>query len=826
MTISLEAISFNHVHDPASATRDAFTIRKNQIADVTVPEWKRATTLPGDSPALYTIGQLSENRLTIKAQFGRQNADPSSVEVHAVGKSGNVLGDVKSRTITFENGLSAVELFELETPQPNPGVGVWDIAWDWLVEGTLLQTTEHRIYTIVKPPEAPWGQPGSSFPGFQVPWTEVLEHACRQAAGAKNADDAAAKLTGWVYSLGVSKLGYDDYGSGSSHFTIGGMRTFKCTKFLELLAGGLVPRGRVNCTDCATILSSFANILGCNLTQSRIGFEFETNRIQKIGLDSPVRQPFKFHEVAWKFPPEGAPSVYDCCLRLDGDANPADDHFSPTLAINLPMGVPARSGYHFRLIAPTNGGEACQESRKTRLRRKIDGRTATRVTVDPKQRRRLEQEHDFSAWKGTPKQNCCSRHKKQIVSSEVASTSDRQLFLKNYSFNKGLQSPAGWTAGHIESFEAGPDPLRLTDVVWSSNGCSEAALRVLTYECSSLTSARSFLLDLLAEFELPGIKRRLDFVVGCKQVKIGDIAFAGADDLVLLFARANNVILIQNVGRTFVPVSGFAHELDSDMTSSPNSKTAHMIEMEEFHVSNEQIRVGEDIPIHTKAGFVTKEKETLLKFFAPSGHVLLRGDDLLYRPLTGGDQSVTILAYKAPGETARQVLKLFVELPASSQETECSKLDNPNKEEENVMPDITGTWSSIRPTNNGKDSADMTVDGYIEISKPFGRGEIRGFYRDSRPHSETKEMKGHFTSILPNSYNIELSHAMGEGVTRYYYGQLVAIDGNDDFGVQIVAGRYSDVVDDTHDSDAPGAPDPVGALDSGQENGTWVATKP
>ena len=46
MTISLEAISFNH--DPVSTARDAFTIRKNGTEDVAVPEWTRGKTLPQD----------------------------------------------------------------------------------------------------------------------------------------------------------------------------------------------------------------------------------------------------------------------------------------------------------------------------------------------------------------------------------------------------------------------------------------------------------------------------------------------------------------------------------------------------------------------------------------------------------------------------------------------------------------------------------------------------------------------------------------------------------------------------------------------------------
>lgn len=831
MTISLEAISFNH--DPVSATRDAFTIRKNQIADVTLPEWKRGTTLPADSPALYTIGQLSENRLTIKAQFSRQTADPSDVQVHAVGRSGNVLGDVKSRNISFKNGLSEFELFELDSPQPNPGVGVCDIVWDWFVGGTFLQTTEHRIYTIVKAPEAPWGQQGSSFPGFQLPWTEVLEHSCRQATGARDEDEATAKLTRWVNALGQSKLKYDDQGGGCSRFTIGNMSVFKCTSFLDALNNGHGTRETVNCNDCATILSSFANILGCELQQSRIGFEFKTNLIQKIGSVVPAEQPFKFHEVAWKFPASGSPAVFDCCLQLDGDNDLTDDNFSPILGINLPMGVPTGTGYLGRLIKDTPRGRACREWRNTRIQRKIDdGGILRRVGIEPTQLRVLSDEYEFPSWQGPQPSDskcACGQGRHEVVASDGPSTSDQSLFLKNYSFNKGQQSPAGWKAGEVKSYEAEPDPLHVTEVVWSSNGCSGVALRVLTYECSSLTSARSFLLASLAEFQLPGIKRRLDFVVGGKQVTIGDVAFAGTDELVLLFARANNVILIQNVGRTLVSVSQFAHELDADMTSDLDLSTGPMTEMEQINNSDKQVRVGDEILIPGQAGLITKEKETLFKFFAPAGHVFLRGDDLLYRPLAAGEQFITILALKAGGETARQVLKLYAESSASPQETECCKLDQCNNDKESIMPNITGVWSSIRPTNNGEGSADMTVDGYIEIKRqdPL-TGAVMGFYRDPEPRSTTELVTGKIVSENSRSF-IKLSHPLGDGFTRSYEGELVATDGEVAWGVQIFAGQYTDRPDSAPSplpASAAGAPVSIAASDSGQDNGTWVATKP
>ncbi|HZI86996.1 MAG TPA: hypothetical protein VFD48_09190, partial [Pyrinomonadaceae bacterium] len=668
-------------------------------------------------------------------------------------------------------------------------------------------------------PKAPWGQPGSP---FALPWTEVLDYACLEAKDATTADEAAAKLTRWIYSLGDNgTLDYDYYGSGSSNYTIPGQTTFRCTRFLQLLAGGPAPRN-VNCTDCATILSSFANILGCDLTQSRIGSRFLTNRIELIGSASPISTSFNFHEVAWEFPSMGMASLYDCCLRVDGDANPADSNFSmPILGTDTPLGTPGSGGYHFRLIAAASNGSIPGEMKGTRVRRKIDGQTTTTMRLDPGQRRQLEKEYAFGEWDGST-QECGAQYKEEVMAQEEGSISGERLFLKNYSFEKVLQPPAGWIARDVEVLKSEPDPFRLTEVIWRSRSCSGATLRVVTYECSSISAARSFLLTLLGQFNMPGIKRRLSFIVGDKPVKIGDVAFAGRDDLVVLFARANNVILLQNVGRTFIPASQFAAGIDADMTSiGRDPKMENVAELNQFYVSDKGARVGEAIRILTKSKNGKKDKEPLLRFFTPGGQVFLKGDDLLYRPLVAGEQSITVLAEEADGKTAGQVLRL-AKVSAASYGTKCTNPD-PNKEV-TVMPDITGMWSSIRPQNDG-DNTDMTPEGYIEITgRNPGTGEITGSYRDPA-RTVVQDIHGRVSFILPNSFRIAFSHPVTEGITRYYEGQLVAIDDNDDFGVQIVAGRYSDVFDEPPLL-AAGATDSATAVSGGQANGTWVATKP
>ena len=152
------------------------------------------------------------------------------------------------------------------------------------------------------------------------------------------------------------------------------------------------------------------------------------------------------------------------------------------------------------------------------------------------------------------------------------------------------------------------------------------------------------------------------------------------------------------------------------------------------------------------------------------------------------------------------------------------------------MPDVTGVWSSIRPTNPGDStSADMTVDGYMEItSRDPDTGEITGYYRDPGPTSRVLGMTGHVNFSSDGSYTIDLQHPVGAGVMRHYEGKLATFE-NSDFPVQIVAGKYHDTIEPqgggsstTFSEDQCGAPVMSSnlTLSGGQDNGTWVATKP
>jgi hypothetical protein len=154
---------------------------------------------------------------------------------------------------------------------------------------------------------------------------------------------------------------------------------FDCSAFLERLAGGFGNGPYVNCSDCATIVSSFANILGCDVWQSRMGPEvgsfFNTNPIQIIGhpeFSRPCNFPtgFQFHEVAWAGNCYYQDPVWDACARVNASLNPAHPPYLPLLPVNLPFAEYSAYDYRTRMVA-ADSLLNCVPQPQTRQRRPV-----------------------------------------------------------------------------------------------------------------------------------------------------------------------------------------------------------------------------------------------------------------------------------------------------------------------------------------------------------------------------------------------------------------------------------------------------------------------
>lgn len=368
--LRLVAISFNH--DSASLSGDAMDIRKNFTQTVAVPEWTAGETLPTDSPAVYAIKETHGRAITIKAKFTVSSNSVTRAQVRARG--GGALGQLDPQTITLANGVSVPEFVSFELRDHligADGINVEDITWEWEFrccggsKWEPLATTRHRIYIVLEEPNLPWKQPASD---TQNPWTEALDYACVWAAGKQNRDDAASAITQAINAtLG---LVYDN-AAGASHYTSGGLAFFELTQFLSYLKNGTGLGNIVNCTDCATITTTFSNLVGCDLHASKMGSFFDLTPFRGIGAAGFVCPGFgcgfSFHEVAWKGANGNADSLFDACLRVDGDSNPWSAPYTEQFPVNiifstnpgapLPLAVPFNAqSYKERLCTNDAGG--------------------------------------------------------------------------------------------------------------------------------------------------------------------------------------------------------------------------------------------------------------------------------------------------------------------------------------------------------------------------------------------------------------------------------------------------------------------------------------
>jgi len=344
--VDIAGIMFNH--SPATATTCAINIRKSFTEQVDVPEWVQKETNPAQAPAAYSIKDISGQTVTIKARFVIGDKTATSMSIQATG--GGVLGAIDPITINFKNGVSDPEWVNLPLSHQTlaaGGVARNDIAWSWQFRPTTggtwtnMQTTHHRIYSVLEMPSAPWKQ--ANYPAdTQAPWTDALDYACLWAAGTTTKDAAAAAITREVnQSLHLTY----DMSAGASVYTRHNraisQSVFLCTQFIDYLTSGTGRGATINCTDCATIVSTFANLIGCDLTQSRMQSHFGLNKIIAIGHTSfgyPGFGPgFSYHEVAWTGATSYTDPLYDACLQVDSGPNPWNWGTGITHTAELPI---------------------------------------------------------------------------------------------------------------------------------------------------------------------------------------------------------------------------------------------------------------------------------------------------------------------------------------------------------------------------------------------------------------------------------------------------------------------------------------------------------
>lgn len=393
--MELLAIQFNH--DPTSSSRSALNVRHNDTTFVTVPEWQRGQF--ERSVAAYAIRAVGRNRLTIRARlsspehagrrmFVRARPTPLPPAMLAFNSSGvgpvalraswdyeaGALGSAMARPVSFDAGGQAPFAdFELTRPPLlDRGVGAYDVRWTWESSPdpagpwTTITETRHRIYGLIDVPTLPWTQQPYSSTNSQLPWTEAMEFAAKWARGQQDPLAAAAAVTTSVYGLG-SRIGYSCAFGAPANYSF---QAFDCTAFLERLRGGFGNGRNVNCSDCATIVSTFANVLGADLSQSQMFNEwqpFAVNPAQLIGqlLFTTVcgTGVFNYHEVAWTGDCDVNDLVFDACLA---GVDPRTGIV--TVASGMRFGNVGERQYR-QLLATPSGQFFCTPQPSTRTRR-------------------------------------------------------------------------------------------------------------------------------------------------------------------------------------------------------------------------------------------------------------------------------------------------------------------------------------------------------------------------------------------------------------------------------------------------------------------------
>mgnify|MGYP004452635633 CR=1 FL=1 len=377
LDVSVRGIRFNH--DPADCTADAVSIRRNHSGayDVSGGEWSPDGAR--NDPVCYVGGV----RPSVKVRFRLRPAvlEGLAVSMYAVG-SGR-LGNLEPRTVAFSGGESDWVDFPLSRWIP-PQVDSFTQRWSWRAgrvewngrsgwSDFLCATTgPHRVYTVLAEPVEPWVPNGAS--NSQNPWADALEWACRAARKAGTQHAAASRITRAIYE---SKRFWYDVKEGAPAYTDD--ETVYLTAFLGRMRGRDGNGGVVNCTDCASFVVSFSNLLGCELWSSKMGKFFETNPYLPIGhatwTGTGPEEAFIYHEVAWTGECGDDDLIYDACLQVDsmGCSTPS------FLLELLPMGMIFSDGnpgspyaYRESLAVPGPlGYDRCRPKPEERKRRNV-----------------------------------------------------------------------------------------------------------------------------------------------------------------------------------------------------------------------------------------------------------------------------------------------------------------------------------------------------------------------------------------------------------------------------------------------------------------------
>lgn len=306
MIVWLESVRFRIPEHPENG---AFALSVPDVeggrALVSGPEWQMGQSV---SPVAFALGTPF-----IEVDLRSSEPGPASAVISASASPGALLGDVEPTAVPFANGRWTGRL---NLPRGRLGAVAHEfVQWKWQVTGAQVvpEFTEHEVYTVPDRPTDPWDPTGLK--ALAAPWKEALDIACSWARGARSPKEVLSGITVALYNLGLQSPPRFVYGCKS----FADAKSFQLAKFLQALEGDGTS---VDCADCATVVSTFANLLGCSSWQVVLntpnGIPFVTNPVRAIGCRDGAEFPFNQHETVWDVADELQGTVWDACLGIDG----------------------------------------------------------------------------------------------------------------------------------------------------------------------------------------------------------------------------------------------------------------------------------------------------------------------------------------------------------------------------------------------------------------------------------------------------------------------------------------------------------------------------
>ena len=567
MSIIVSSIIFDHGRgNPGSYT---VALRFNENEQVWLPEWQHGSRFP--SVAAYLRDRLPPVAVVL-ARFAITSDEPRWLQIraHAQTQWGfssphPILPDLPPLWIRFSAaGDSGWCAYPLDTALMSFGVNAVTQQWVWQYRRSIddawvnFDTTWHRTYILLSAPTEPWlvWPPGPT--NTCLPRTDALDFACGWVHGARNEIEVATRITEAVNQLGGKYLTYDS-AVGAPHYTVLGVPQFLCDMFIERLLGGEGAGPLVNCSDCATIVSTFANLVGADLWQSKMGLiggGFRLNPILAIGQDewSTVQGGFSFHEVAWSGNCGEQDTVYDACIHTDRDPNPSRAPHLPSLPANQIFGTAGSGHYRDQIAAPSDRNK-CIPQPALRDRRAISARVVSFVPDSVIAIRRELSE--------------------LVELQKPAEVGGEEIFFEGFHFF-GREFP-GWSMVKVASFVShkrpaavladlpAGDQIRDADRVlvsqWVSADRPMIRLRVESIETASATHARQTLLRTASEIEFPELEN-WDRGVS------GETALQSPNGALVIFTRGNLVHIVRSAGHEMVDVRKEVDALDRWLTDA------------------------------------------------------------------------------------------------------------------------------------------------------------------------------------------------------------------------------------------------------------------